>query len=79
MFTLFGTTIIWKANQQYMVALYTNQVKYIFLIEAVKRAIWMRDMIKELEIIQEHVKINCDSQNIIYLANHQVYHERKNT
>ena len=33
-------------------------------------------MIGELGITQECVKIHCDSQSAIHLANHQVYHER---
>ena len=33
-------------------------------------------MIGELGITQECVRIHCDSQNAIPLANHQVYHER---
>jgi len=33
-------------------------------------------MIGELGITQECVKIHCDSQIVIRLDNHQVYHER---
>jgi len=36
-FTLFGTTISWKANQQSVVALSTTQAEYIALVEGVKR------------------------------------------
>ena len=67
MFTLFGTAISWKANQQSVVALSTTQAEYIALVEG---------MIGELGITQECVKIHCDSQSAIHLANHQVYHER---
>jgi len=37
---------------------------------------WLKGMIGELGITQECVKIHCDSQSAIHLANHQVYHER---
>jgi len=75
-FTLYGTTISWKANQQSVVALSTTQAEYIALVEGVKEAIWLKGMIGELGITQECVKIHCDSQSAIHLANHQVYHER---
>jgi len=42
----------------------------------VKEAIWLKGMIGELRITQECVKIHCDSQSNIHLANHQVYHAR---
>ncbi len=75
-FTLFGTAISWKANQQSVVALSTTQAEYIALVEGVKEAIWLKGMIGELGITQECVKVHCDSQSAIHLANHQVYHER---
>ncbi|KAK2414734.1 secreted RxLR effector protein [Trifolium repens] len=75
-FTLFGTAVTWKANQQSVVALSTTQAEYIALVEGVKEAIWLKGMIGEMGIGQGCVKIHCDSQSAIHLANHQVYHER---
>ena len=75
-FTLFGTAISWKANQQSVVALSTTQAEYIALVEGVNEAMWLKGMIGELGITQGCVKIHCDSQSAIHLANHQVYHER---
>lgn len=59
-----------------MVTLSITQVEYIVFVEGVKEVIWLRGRIEELEITQERVKINCDSQSVIYLTNHEVYHER---
>ncbi|WJX42094.1 hypothetical protein P8452_29365 [Trifolium repens] len=75
-FTLFGTAVTWKANQQSVVALSTTQAEYIALVEGVKEAIWLKGMIGEMGISQGCVKIHCDSQSASHLANHQVYHER---
>jgi len=75
-FTLFGTTITWKANQQSVLALSTTQVEYIALVEGVKEAIWLKGMIGGMGISQGCVKIHCDSQSVIHLENHQVYHGR---
>ena len=44
-FTLFGTTVTWKANRQLVVALSTTQAEYIALVEGVKEAIWLKVMI----------------------------------
>jgi len=49
-FTLFGTTVTWKENQQSIVALSTTQVEYITLVEGVKEAIWLKCMIQEMGI-----------------------------
>lgn len=59
-----------------MVTLFITQVEYIAFVEGVKKVIWLRGRIEELEITQERIKINCDSQSVIYLTNHEVYHER---
>ncbi|WJX45133.1 hypothetical protein P8452_32036 [Trifolium repens] len=75
-FTLFGTAVTWKANQQSVVVLSTTQAEYTALVEGVKEAIWLKGMIGELGIGQGCVKIHCDSQSAIHLTNHQVYHER---
>ena len=50
MFTLFGTTITWKAIQQLIVALSSTVTEYIALVERVKEAMWLNGMIKELGI-----------------------------
>ncbi|MCI03809.1 retrovirus-related pol polyprotein from transposon tnt 1-94, partial [Trifolium medium] len=49
---------------------------HIALVEEVKEAIWLKGMIGEMRISQGRVKIHCDSQSVIHLTNHQVYHER---
>jgi len=33
-------------------------------------------MLGELRITQECMKIQCNSQSLVYLENHQVYYER---
>ena len=51
-------------------------MEYIAPVERVKKSIWLREMIGELGITQVCVNILYDSQSIIHLVNHQVYHER---
>jgi hypothetical protein len=49
-FTLFGTTITWKANQQLVVSLSSTLAEYIALVEEVKESMWLNGMIRKLGI-----------------------------
>jgi len=46
------------------------------LAEGVKEGLWLKVMLHELGIEQETIQIHYDSQGIIHLANHQMYHTR---
>ncbi len=41
LFTLSGSVINWKATLQAAVALFTSEVEYMALAEAVKEALWL--------------------------------------
>ena len=45
-------------------------------IEAIKEAIWLKGISRELGINQESVTIHCDSQSALHLSRNQVFHER---
>lgn len=74
-YILFDTSFRWRVNQQHAVALSTPQEEYITLIEVVKEAMWLKEMISEWGFSQECVKIHCSSQSVTQLANHQMYHK----
>ena len=46
------------------------------MMEAMKEAIWLQELLNDLGIDQNPLKINYDSMSTIYLANNQVYHAR---
>ena len=46
------------------------------MTEAMKEAIWIQDLLDDLGIDQNLLKINCDRISAIYLAKNQVYHAR---
>ena len=46
------------------------------MTEAIKEAIWLQELLDDLEIDQHWLKINCDSMSVIYLVKNQVYHVR---
>ena len=39
-------------------------------------ALWLKDVIGELGIVQDWMSIHCDNQSVIHLVDHQMYHER---
>ena len=75
-FVLGGGPISWKATLQDIVALSTTEAEYIAAVEAAKEAVWLKDLVKELEITQDNVLLHCDSQSAICLAKDPIYHAR---
>ena len=54
----------------------TTEAEYMAVAEAVKEALWLKGLVKELGLNQSGVQMHCDSQSTIYLAKNQVYHAR---
>ena len=46
------------------------------MIEAVKKAIWLKGIIEELVMYRSKVVVYCDNQSAIHLAKNQSFHER---
>lgn len=44
--------------------------------EAFKGAIWLLNLLNDLDIFQKQVNIYCDSQSTIELVNNQVYYSK---
>ena len=61
LFTFNNCTVNWKAQLQSVVALSTIEVEYTAAAKAVKEAIWLKGMLKELGVDQRSIMINCDS------------------
>jgi hypothetical protein len=61
---------------QSTVAMSTIEAEYMAVAEAIKEALWLTGLVKELGIQQVGVSLYCDSQSAIYLAKNQVYHAR---
>ncbi|XP_073304660.1 secreted RxLR effector protein 161-like [Primulina huaijiensis] len=49
-FSLYGTTMHWKASLQFVVAPPTTEAKYIALTKAIKEEIWLKGITGELVI-----------------------------
>lgn len=76
LFTFNNCTINWKSQLQSVVALSTTEAEYTAAAEAIKEAIWLKGMLKELGVNQRSVVIHCDSQSAICLSKNQTHHER---
>ncbi|KAH9751015.1 hypothetical protein KPL71_014114 [Citrus sinensis] len=76
LFTFDNCTINSKAQLQILVALSTTKAEYTAAAEAIKEAIWLKGMLKELGVEQKSVVIHCDSQSAICLSKNQTHHER---
>ncbi|GJR44340.1 retrovirus-related pol polyprotein from transposon TNT 1-94 [Tanacetum coccineum] len=67
-FLVHGCVVSWKATLQHVVALSTTEAEYMALTEAVKEAIWLRGLLKELGVELNTVAINCDNQGVVLEA-----------
>ena len=75
-FTLFGGPVSWKSQLQSIVALSTTKAEYIAATEAMKEALWLQGLVKELRVLNSVVEIFLDSQSAIQLCNNPVFHDR---
>lgn len=75
-FTLYRTTISWKAVLQSIVALLTTEAKCMAMIEAVKEAMWLKGIIRDFGIAQKAFTNKCDNKSTFHLVKHQVFHEK---
>ena len=50
-FTLNGEVIVWQSVKQSCVFKSTMEAKYVGVSEAVKEAVWLRNFLRDLEVI----------------------------
>ncbi|KAM1146650.1 hypothetical protein TB2_037939 [Malus domestica] len=75
-FTMAKGPVCWRSILQSSVALSTTEAEYMAVDEAIKEAIWIHGLIRDLGVDQKQVEVHCDSQSAIYLAKYQVHHAR---
>ena len=49
------------------------EAEYTAMTEAMKEVIWLQELLDDLGIDQDLLKINCNSMSAIYLIKNQVY------
>ena len=67
MFTVAECAISWKAELQDTIALSMAEAEYIAAVKASKEALWLRGLVEIFSIIQDSVRVHCNSQSAIDL------------
>jgi hypothetical protein len=76
-FYLGGGLISWNSKRQPTVALSTAEAEYMAATQAVKEAMWLKQLLSELGLSQsEPVLIRSDNQGCIALTKNPAYHSR---
>jgi hypothetical protein len=63
-------------KRQVVVALSTTKVEYMATTHASKEAIWLQRLCSGIGLVQQVVRIDCDSQSAIFLAKNPTYHSK---
>jgi hypothetical protein len=75
-FKLFGGAISWMRKRQAVVSLSTTEVEYMAATHASKEAIWLQRLCSGIGLVQQVVRIDCDSQSAIFLTKNPSYHSK---
>jgi hypothetical protein len=75
-FNLFGGAISWMRKRQAVVALSTTEAEYMAATHASKEAVWLQRLCSGIGLVQQAVRLDCDSQSAIFLAKNPAYHSK---
>ncbi|RVW14668.1 Retrovirus-related Pol polyprotein from transposon TNT 1-94 [Vitis vinifera] len=78
-FTLGGGAIIWRSVKQTCVADSTMEAEYVAACEAAKEAVWLREFLKELEVVpnmHEPIRLYCDNSGAVANAKEPRNHRK---
>ena len=57
-------------------ALSTTEAEYIAATHASKEAVWLQRLCSSMGLVQQAIRIDCDSQSAIFLARNPTYHSK---
>jgi hypothetical protein len=75
-FNLFGGAISWMSKRQDVVALSSTEDEYMASTHARKEEIWLQILCSGIGLVQEVVRLECDSQSEIFLEKNPSYHSK---
>jgi hypothetical protein len=75
-FNLFGEAISRMRKIQVVVALSTTEVEYMAATHASKEAVWLQRLCSGIGLVQQAVRLDCDSRSAIFLENNPAYHSK---
>ena len=64
-------------KRQAVVALSTTESEYMAATHASKEVVWLQRLCLGIRLVQEVIRIECDSQSAIFLAKNPTYHSKK--
>jgi hypothetical protein len=76
-FNRFGGEINWMSKRQDVAALSTTKVEYMTTTHASKEAIWLQILCSIIGLVQQAVRIDCDSHSAIFLARTRLIIQRQ--
>eukprot|EP00253_Pinus_taeda_P034792 PITA_34792 len=68
--------VCWMSKKQSVVALSSTEAKYMAATHASKEAVWLQRLCSSMGLVQEAIRIDCDSQSVIFLAKNPAYHSK---
>jgi len=60
--------VSWHSSLQFTVTFSVVEAEYMAMTKAMRETIWLQELLDDLGIDQDLLKINCDSISAIYLA-----------
>jgi hypothetical protein len=76
LFQLFGATIAWKSRLQTTVALSTTEAEYMASVDASKQALWLQQLLQELQFNFDTITLYNDNNGCIGLSKNPINHEK---
>jgi len=76
LFNLFGSAVSWMSKKQSIVALSSTEAEYMAATHARKEVVWLQRLYSSMGLVQEAIRIDCDSQSAILLAKNPTYHSK---
>lgn len=75
-FILLGAVISWEARKQRTASLSSTKSEYLAISEATKEALYLKELLNEIGIRCESIRLYNDSQSAQKLANSSGFHSR---
>ena len=64
-------------KRQVVVALSTIEAEYMVATHASKEVVWLQILCSGIGLVQQVIRIDCDSQSAIFLVKNPNYHSKK--
>jgi hypothetical protein len=76
-FKLFGGAISCMSKIKVVVEISTTKVEYMESTHESKEALWLQILCSGIGLVQQDVRIDCDSESAIFLVKNQTYHSKQ--